>query len=289
MAAVTMAMVKELRERTEAGFMDCKKALTECDGDMEKAIDWLRKKGASKAVNKAGRIAAEGLAKVVVEGNTALLVEVNCETDFAAGNVHFQELVDKTTAWIMEHKPATVEEALSGGVQELINDATAVISEKLSLRRFEFVTKNDDEAFGEYTHMNKQIVSVVVTKPANEEVANNMAMQVAAMAPQYVSLSDIPAEVLEHEKEIQLALMEQNPAEAAKPAAVKEKMVQGRIEKTFKPVCLDEQEFFLDTTKKCRAYLKEVGVSIVKMVRFKVGEGIEKKQENFAEEVAKAL
>ena len=289
MAAVTMAMVKELRERTEAGFMDCKKALTECDGDMEKAIDWLRKKGASKAVNKAGRIAAEGLAKVVVEGNDALLVEVNCETDFAAGNVHFKELVEKATAWIMANKPANVEAALTGGVQTMIDDATAVISEKLSLRRFEFVTKNDDEAFGDYTHMNDQIVSVAVVKPANKEVANNIAMQVAAMAPQYITLKDVPASAIEHEKEIQLALMEQNPAEANKPANVKEKMVAGRIEKTFKPICLDEQEFFLDTTKKVRAYLKEQGTEVVKIARFKVGEGIEKKQENFAEEVAKAL
>ena len=286
---ITMAMVKELRDRTEAGFMDCKKALTECDGDMEKAIDWLRKKGASKAVNKAGRIAAEGLTKVVSEGNTALLVEVNCETDFAAGNAHFVELVDKVTEWIMANRPASVEEALEKAVQEMINDATAVISEKLTLRRFEFLEKNDDEAFGLYTHMNKQIVSAVVVKPANEEVANNISMQIAAMAPSYVSEEDIPGDFVEHEREIQKAIMDQDPSNAKKPEDIQKKILDGKVSKSLKEMCLVDQEYFLDTSKKVGQYLKEMGVEVVKFVRLKVGEGIEKKQENFAEEVANAL
>ena len=286
---ITMAMVKELREKTEAGFMDCKKALVETDGDMDAAVDWLRKKGASKAVNKAGRIAAEGLVKVVVDGNKALLVEMNCETDFAAGNVHFQELLDKTTELILEKKPATVEEALEDGVQELINDATAVISEKLTLRRFEFVEKTDEEAMGVYTHMNKQIVSCAVVSPDNQEVAVNMAMQVAAMSPVYVSEEDVPESVIAHEREIQKAIMDQDPSNANKPEAIQEKILSGKVSKSLKESCLSDQDFFLDTSKKVSAYLKENNVKVVKFLRYKVGEGIEKKQENFAEEVANAF
>lgn len=286
---ITAAMVKELREKTEAGFMDCKNALVECDGDMDKAIDWLRKKGAAKAVKKAGRIAAEGLAKVVVDGNRALLVEMNCETDFAAGNVRFRELVDKAADWIFMNRPASVQEALDGGVQQMIDDATSVISEKITLRRFEFIEKSDDESFGAYTHMNSQIVSAAVVKPIDEEAAKNIAMQVAAMAPTYVSEKDIPADVYEHEKEIQKAIMDQDPSNARKPEAIQQKILEGKISKSMRELCLVDQEFFLDTSTKVGAYLKSRGVQVIRFARYKVGEGIEKKQENFAEEVAKAL
>ena len=189
---VTATMVKELRDRTEAGFMDCKNALVASDGDMDKAIDWLRKKGISKAIKKEGRVAAEGIAKIIAEGNTALLVEMNSETDFAANNVHFVELVDAVSKAIFEKKPENVEAALemkvnNGTLKDLITDATAIINEKLSLRRFQFITKADDEEFGLYTHMNKQVVAVSVVKPQDAQLAKNIAMQVASMAPTYVS------------------------------------------------------------------------------------------------------
>jgi elongation factor Ts len=291
---VTATMVKELRDRTEAGFMDCKNALVASDGDMDKAIDWLRKKGISKAIKKEGRVAAEGIAMIISEGNTALLVEMNSETDFAANNVHFVELVDAVSKAIFEQKPESVEAALEikvdkGTLKDLITDATAIINEKLSLRRFQFVTKNDDEEFGLYTHMNKQVVAVSVVKPQDAQLAKNIAMQVASMAPTYVSEDQMPADLVEHEKEIQAALMKNDPSNANKPQAILDKMLSGKVSKSLKEMCLVDQEFIFDNSQKVGAYLKENKATVVKFARYHVGEGIEKKQENYAEEVSKVF
>jgi len=207
--AITAAQVKELRELTGAGMMDCKKALTECEGDTKKAIDWLREKGIAKAAKKEGRIAAEGLAKILIEGNKAVVLEVNSETDFVAKNDRFLALLDEAAKTIFNSNAKTVEEALALPTAEgTLNDsfiaAVAIIGEKITLRRFEIVEKSDDELFGSYTHQGGRIVAVTVVKGTTDaQVAKNMAMQVASMNPTYVSRDEMPQEVVAHEREVQ--------------------------------------------------------------------------------------
>ena len=293
--AITAAMVKDLREKTGAGMMDCKKALTECDGDMAKAVDWLREKGIAKAAKKASRIAAEGLGKVVVNGNNAILVEMNSETDFVAKNEQFLAVLDTVANTILAAKPATVEEALTlttangGTINDLIVDATATIGEKITLRRFEILTKEDDEAFGSYAHMGGKIIAAVVVTPNKEGVAKNIAMQVASMNPTYISQDKMPAEIVEHEKKVQLEIMKNNPADASKPDAIKEKMLVGRVSKALQDMCLMDQEYFLDSNLKVAKFLQQEGAAVKAFVRYAIGEGIEKREENFAEEVANAF
>ena len=288
---ITASQVKELREKTGAGMMDCKKALTECDGDMAKAVDWLREKGISKAAKKEGRIAAEGLTRVATKGNTGILFEVNSETDFVAKNEHFLHLLDVIQNAILDTKAADVDAVLTtstpeGTIADLITNATATIGEKITFRRVSVVEKADDEFFGSYMHMGGKISALVVLKgETNETVAKNIAMQVASMAPTYVSQSDIPGDVVEHERELQLQMMKADPKMAGKPEKVLQGILKGKVDKHFKDQCLLDQEFFLDPKMKVANFLKDNKVELVSFVRFQTGEGIEKREENFAEEV----
>ena len=290
--AITAAQVKELRELTGAGMMDCKKALTECEGDTKKAIDWLREKGIAKAAKKEGRIAAEGLAKILIEGNKAVVLEVNSETDFVAKNDRFLALLDEAAKVIFNSNAKTVEEALAlptaeGTLNDSFIGAVAVIGEKITLRRFEIVEKSDDELFGSYTHQGGRIVAVTVVKgTADAQVAKNMAMQVASMNPTYVSRNEMPQDVVAHEREVQEGIMANDPSLANKPEKVKTGIIEGRVSKSLQDMCLVDQEYFLDTNLKCGQYLKENNAEVVKFVKYIVGEGIEKKQDDFAAEVA---
>ena len=291
---ITAALVKELREKTGAGMMDCKKALTETDGDIAKAIDWLRQKGISKAAKKADRIAAEGLSKVVIDGNKAIVVEINSETDFVAKNEQFLELLDKTCKTLINANATSVEEALTvavdgGTLNDLFVNATATIGEKITLRRFEVLTKTDDQVFGAYMHMGGKISAVVVANGAKADVAKDMAMQVASMNPQYVSRANMPAEVVEHETNVQKEILKNEPKLASKPEKVLAGIIEGRVSKTLQEMCLVDQLFFKNQDIKCGQYLKENGMEVVSFVKYTVGEGLEKREENFAEEVAKQM
>ena len=289
--AITAAQVKELREMTGAGMMDCKKALVECEGDFEAAKDWLRKKGISKAEKKEGRTAAEGLSRVKAEGNRAVVVEINSETDFVAKNEKFLALLDETVDVLMKNAPADLDAALAlptseGTMNDAMINATAIIGEKIKLRRFEIVEKADDEVFGMYMHNGGQISALTVMKGGDAQIAKEMAMQVASMSPSYVSRADLPAEVIAHERTIQEELLNQDPKNASKPEQVKAKIIEGRISKSLEEMCLVDQIFFLDQDKKVGTYLNEKKAECVRFVRFKVGEGIEKKEADFAAEVA---
>ena len=220
--AITAKQVKELREKTGAGMMDCKKALTETDGDMEKAIDWLRENGIAKSTKKAGRVAAEGLTRVATDGNTAVIFEVNSETDFVSKNDQFLELLNTIQGVLLEKKPATVEEALeivtpSGTINDLIVSATATIGEKITLRRLVIVEKTDDQIFGAYMHNKGAISALAVMNGGSEEVAKNIAMQIASMRPSYISQADVPADVLAHEEEVQRKIIAEDPKLQGKP------------------------------------------------------------------------
>lgn len=280
--------VKELRERTGAGMLDCKKALEATDGNMENAIDWLREKGISKAAKKESRIAAEGLTEASVSGNVAVLLEVNCETDFVAQNSDFKALVSSLIETLAQNDVKTMEEAnqltVAGGsetVEETIVNFVAKIGEKISFRRFERIEKTDSQVFGIYSHMGGRITSVVVLDKTTDEVARDVAMHVAAMNPTAVRRDEVPAELVERESHV---IKEQVMAEG-KPADIAEKMVVGRLNKFYKEVCLEEQAFIKDSNMNVLNYVKSNGGEIVSMVRYAVGEGIEKRQENFADEV----
>ena len=289
--AIKASQVKELREKTGAGMMDCKKALTESDGDIAAAIDWLREKGLAKSQKKAGRIAAEGLTRVATEGNTGIIFEVNSETDFVAKNEQFLHLLDVIEKALLAAKPANTEAALEvetpeGKVNDLVINATATIGEKISFRRVAVVEKADDETFGKYMHMGGTISSLVVTKGGDETVAKNLAMQVASMNPIYATEADIPETAFNHEKELQMQMMKEDPKMANKPEKVLQNILKGKVKKHFKDQCLADQEFFLDSKKSVSQYLKEEKAEVVSFVRYQVGEGIEKKEEDFAAEVA---
>ena len=287
---ISASLVKELREKTGAGMLDCKKALEANNGDLNASIDWLREKGISKAAKKADRIAAEGLAAILIEGNNAVVVEVNSETDFVAKNEEFQNMVDSILKAIIKSNATTVEEVLElkteeGTVTDLIIAKTAKIGEKLSLRRFEKVVKNDNESFGSYIHMGGKIAVLTVISNVNEEVAKDVAMHAAAMRPSYIKASEVPAEELEKEKTV----LQEQAINEGKPAEIAEKMVAGRIQKFYKEICLEEQPFVKDGDISVGTFVKNNGGEILKMVRFEVGEGMEKREENFAEEVAKQM
>ncbi|MBQ8535141.1 MAG: elongation factor Ts [Bacilli bacterium] len=280
--------VKDLREKTGAGMMDCKKALEACEGDMDKAVDWLREKGIAKAAKKESRIAAEGLCQIKSEGNVAVMVEVNSETDFVAKNPEFTGFVDYLVDMIMNNDVNTVEDvtALEDGgetVGDKLVALTAKIGEKLSFRRFEKVTKADDEVFGTYKHLGGKIGTIIVLKGGNEEVAKNVAMQAAAMNPIALTRDEVPAETVEKEKHFITEEVKQTAE--GKPEAVIEKMVVGKLEKFYKEVVLVEQAFIKENKISIAQYVKDNNAEVVSMVRFAVGEGIEKRQENFADEV----
>ena len=278
--------VKNLREKTGAGMLDCKKALDETKGNIEEAINWLREKGISKAAKKAERIAAEGLSEAVSNDTNAVIVEVNCETDFVARNEEFKTLINTSAKTLLNNDVNTMEEANklvvdNETIEEKVVAFTAKIGEKISFRRFEKLTKTESQEFGIYSHMGGKITSVVVLEGKNPEVAKDIAMHVAAMNPSYLTSNDIPEDVLNKEREI---IKEQSMNEG-KPAEIAEKMVEGRIRKFFKEVCLVEQEFIKDSSLSVGNYAKNNNCSIVKMVRYEVGEGIEKRNDDFAAEV----
>lgn len=287
MAQITASLVKELRERTGAGMMDCKKALTQTDGNIDAAIDYLRENGIAKAAKKADRIAAEGLSYIEVKGNKAVILEINSETDFVAKNEKFVALVKNVAEAILAAEPATLEEALQveaqgGTVEAVINEGIATIGEKLSLRRFEVVTKSDADAFGAYSHMGGRIgVLTLVEGSTDEEAAKDVAMHIAALAPKYLDESEVPADVLEHEKKV---LTEQALNEG-KPANIVEKMIVGRINKFLEEITVVKQKFVKDDSFTVEKFVASKGGKLAKFVRYEVGEGIEKKEDNFAEEV----
>lgn len=283
---ITASMVKELREATGAGMMDCKKALSECNGNMDEAANWLREKGIAKSAKKESRIAAEGLANIYVNGNKAVILEVNSETDFVSKNEEFKAMIDEIGNAILNSDAKTMDEALAlksseGTVQDLIVAKVAKIGEKLSFRRFEVIEKTDADNFGAYLHMGGKIAVVVVTEGATEEVAKDVAMQAAAMKPRYVFTEDVPAEVVEEEKKV----LKEQAMNEGKPAEIAEKMVAGRINKFFKEICLTKQAFIKDGDIDVETYVKNSKGTIKSMVRYEVGEGMQKREDNFAEEV----
>ena len=287
MAQITASSVKELRERTGAGMMDCKKALQQTDGNIEAAIDYLRENGIAKAAKKADRIAAEGLSYIEVKGNKAVILEINSETDFVAKNEKFVALVKNVADAILAAEPKTLEEALQveaqgGTVEAVINEGIATIGEKLSLRRFEVVSKTDSDAFGAYSHMGGRIgVLTLVEGSTDEEAAKDVAMHIAALAPRYLDESEVPADVLEHEKKV---LTEQALNEG-KPANIVEKMIVGRINKFLEEITVVKQKFVKDDSLTVEKFVASKGGKLAKFVRYEVGEGIEKREDNFAEEV----
>ncbi len=283
---ISASMVKDLREKTGAGMMDCKKALVECNGDMDKAIDYLREKGISKAAKKAERIAAEGLSNIYIKGNDAVVVELNSETDFVAKNSEFKELLDKIGNTILDNKVETMEDALNAKcgnetINELIVNATAKIGEKISLRRFEKVTKEDSQVFGSYLHMGGKISSLTVVDGDKEDVARDVAMQAAAMRPLYINIESVPTEDLEHEKAV---IKEQVINEGKKPEFA-DKIVEGRLRKFYEETVLEEQAFIKDSGITVKTYLENNNSKLVKLVKYEVGEGMEKRNDDFAAEV----
>ena len=284
MAQITAALVKELREITGAGMMDCKKALVECEGDKDKAIDYLREKGIAKAAKKAGRIASEGVVAAASDGSTACIVEVNSETDFVAKNENFQNLVKKIAEHIVATKPADMDALNSSEldgktVAEVMTEAVASIGEKLSLRRFEVYTSEDGK-LATYIHMGGKIGVIVELSGGADELGKDVAMQIAAAKPQCIGRDDVDADALAHEREV----LRKQALEEGKPEKIVEKMVDGRINKYYKEVCLVEQEFVKDSDKTIKDILG--GVEVRRFARFEMGEGLEKKNEDFAAEVA---
>ena len=287
---ITANMVKELREATGAGMLDCKKALTETNGNMEEAITWLREKGISKAAKKQTRIAAEGLAKAKVEGNKAVIVEVNSETDFVAKNPEFTGLVDLIATAILSSNVKTVEEVMKlevegNTIENIIIDKTATIGEKLSFRRFELVEKEDNQVFGTYSHMGGKIVTLAVLEGTDEEVAKDVAMQIAAMRPLYLDKDSVPTERVEKEREILTEQAENEGLDANKLPMI----VNGRLNKFYEEVCLLDQGFVKENKMKVSKYVESKNMKVLSFVRYEVGEGMEKREENFAEEVMKQI
>ncbi|NVY97023.1 elongation factor Ts [Lactobacillus sp. DCY120] len=287
MTKITAAQVKELRDRTSVGMMDAKKALVAADGDMQKAIDELREKGVAKAAKKSGRIAAEGLATVKIQANDAVLLEVNSETDFVASNEKFTTLVAEIAEAIVAQKPADVAAALQltladgSTVEAAITNLTAVIGEKITLRRFEVVTKNDDQTFGSYLHNGGQVAVLVVLDGADSETAHDVAMHVAAINPEYLSREEVPAATLDHQREV----FTKETLNEGKPEKIVPKIVEGRLNKYLSEISLADQDFVKDPDQTVAQYVASKKGQLVSFKRYEVGEGIEKKQENFVDEV----
>ena len=287
---ISASMVKELRETSGAGMLDCKKALEATNGNMEEAINWLREKGIAKAAKKSSRIAAEGLAYAKVEGNKAVIIEVNSETDFVAKNEEFQNLVSTIANTIINSDVTTMDSALELEVDgtklsDLITSRIATIGEKLSFRRFEVLTKEDNQVFGSYSHMGGKIVSLALLEGNDEELAKDIAMQIAAMKPSYLNRDEVPEERVEKEREILTEQAENEGLDANKLPMI----VNGRLNKFYEEICLVDQGFIKENKMKVGKYVESKNSKIVKFVRYEVGEGIEKKEENFADEVMKQI
>lgn len=287
MAQISAQLVKQLRDMTGVGMMDAKKALVQTEGDIDAAVDYLRENGLAKAAKKADRIAAEGITNVLVDGNVAVVLEVNAETDFVAKNDKFQALVAKLSQVILANKPADLEAALEivtdeGKVSDVIAEATTVIGEKISLRRFEIVEKSDADAFGAYLHMGGRIgVLTVLEGSTDADAAKDIAMHVAAINPKYVDRSEVSADELEHEKKV---LTEQALNEG-KPANIVEKMIAGRLNKFLAEISLNDQPFVKDPDTTVSKYAASKGAKVKLFHRYEVGEGLEKRVDNFVEEV----
>ena len=284
--AITAALVKELRERTGAGMMECKKILTETDGDIEVAIEELRKKGAAQADKKAGRIAAEGTIVTLVDGNVGVAIEVNSETDFSAKNESFVAFSNQVAAAVMTHKPADMDSLASSSIDgsQTVEEARQAliqeIGENIGVRRFEIIEGASDETIGAYQHGNK-IAVLVRTTGGSQDLAKDIAMHVAASKPVCVSVEEVPADLLAKEREIFAA----QAAESGKPAEIMEKMVDGRIRKYLNEVTLKGQAFVKDPDQTVEKLLKSAGADVQQFVRYEVGEGIEKKEDDFVAEV----
>ena len=284
------SLIKKLKDMTNAGLMDCKKALEASNENIDEAVKWLREKGISKAAKKADRIAAEGSSTVMVEGNNAVIVELNCETDFVSANEKFTSLLSRIAKTIINSDAKTVEEALElkseeGTINDDIINVTATMGEKISLRRFTKVTKSDNEVFGKYIHMGGKISALCLVEGNDEAVANDVAMHLAAMNPKYVDRDSVPGSVIEEESKV----LKEQAINEGKPAEIAEKMVQGRINKYYKDIVITEQEFVKNPDVTVGTFLKNNNSTLKEIIRYEVGEGIEKKEENFAEEVAKQI
>lgn len=288
---VSASLVKDLRERTGAGMLDCKKALDATDGNIEEAINWLREKGIAKAEKKADRIAAEGIASILINGNDAVIIEVNSETDFVAKNEEFLSMVQDILTTVINSSANTLDEVLALNtngetIESLIVNKTAKIGEKLSLRRFEKVTKKDNEQFGSYIHMGGKIATLIVTENTSDDIAKDVAMHAAAMRPLYLTSSEVPTDVLDKEKEV----IREQLINEGKPAERIDNILVGKINKYYEDVVLENQIFIKAENKETVAkFVANNGGKILSMIRYEVGEGIEKKVENFADEVAKQI
>ncbi len=288
---ITASLVKELREKSGAGMLDCKKALEANNGDIDAAMDYLREKGIAKAAKKSDRIAAEGIASILVKGNDAVIVEINSETDFVAKNDEFKSLVDSIMNTIISSNVSTIEEALQlkcndGTIEQLIVSKTATIGEKLSLRRFKKLTKKENENFGSYIHMGGKIAVLTLIENASEEIAKDISMHAAAMRPLYVRSSEVPADVLEKEKSI----MREQLINEGKPEDKIDNILVGKVNKYYEEVCLENQIYVKAENKETVSkFVQNNGGKIIDMIRYEVGEGMEKREENFAEEVAAQL
>ena len=308
--AITAAMVKELREMTGAGMMDCKKALTEADGNMEKAVEVLREKGLAASAKKAGRIASEGMVEIFLseDNKVGAIVEVNSETDFVAKNQVFRDYVAAVAKQAAESTAADIDAFFEEKwaldtqftVKEALSQQVAVIGENLNIRRFERYTKAQAGKLVSYIHGGGRIGVMIELACENEaeelvELGKNIAMQVAALNPKFIAESDVPAEFIAKETEILTAQAMNDPKNAKKPENIIAKMIEGRLKKELKEMCLVEQPYVKDTDMTVKQYIDSVAkvvgapISIARIVRFETGEGMEKKEENFAEEVAKAM
>ena len=284
------SLVKKLKDMTNAGLMDCKKALEENNENIDEAVKWLREKGIAKAAKKQDRIAAEGLSTVLVDGNNAVILEVNCETDFVAKNERFTGLLSKIANALVNSDATTMEEAMAVATDEgTINDSvinlTATLGEKISFRRFTKLTKSDDQVFGKYIHMGGKISALTVVNGSDETVANDVAMHLAAMNPKYINKDLVPEKDIEEEKEV----LKEKAINEGKPEAIAEKIVMGGISKFFKENCIVEQEYVKDPSKTVGVYLSSNNSSLVNMVRYEVGEGIEKRKDDFVSEVMEQM
>lgn len=279
-------LIKVLRERTGAGMMDCKNALVACNDDVDKACDWLREKGIAKQAKKADRIAAEGLVWInnCEKCGKFIVSEINCETDFVAKSDAFKELVESSNKAILESGAKTVEEANSA-VSTLFTDATVKLGEKLSLRRFEVIEKQNGQGIGSYIHMGGKIAVLTVLEKEDPELAKWISISIAANNPKFLTFAAIPASDIEKEKGVQLEAAKNDEKLKNKPAQALEKIIEGKIHKIFSESVLEEQEYVADPSKTVGQVLKEKNNSVLKFVRFQVGEGLEKRVDNFAEEV----
>jgi len=287
---ISASLVKELREKTGAGMLDCKKALEANDGNIEQAINWLREKGISQAQKKESRIAAEGIAAIKIKGNKAVIIEVNTETDFVAKNEEFQVLIKTLLETIILGGATTLEEVKQlstndGTIEELLIAKTAKIGERINFRRFKIITKKDNQVFGSYIHMGGRIASLTVLDNTVVEVAHDVAMHIAAMKPQYLRRDEVPTTRIETEQ----AILKEQALNEGKVAEIALKMVEGRLEKFYQEVCLEEQPFVKDNNLNVKTYVNNNGGQIIEMHRYEVGEGLEKRNEDFACEVMSQL